>query len=132
LWKINFFQPFPWTCFLIQNHCLCALCGKTGCRRFLTSRVRPCGSYRSLGGPVQHTQLPFGTFFWNLKVYPPDNTGMTTIEFPFSIRLSKLPTFLSMRIMIFFSGKDEGKILLNGVGLSKTKFFVRVPTTSAR
>ncbi len=66
------------------------------------------------------------------EVYPPDNMGMMTIEFPFSIKLSKLPTFLSMRIMTFSSGKDEGKILLNGVGLSKTKFFVRVPTTSAR
>jgi hypothetical protein len=66
------------------------------------------------------------------EVYPPDNIGMMTIEFPFSIKLSKLPTFLSMRIMTFSSGKDEGKILLNGVGLSKTKFFVRDPTTSAR
>ncbi len=65
-------------------------------------------------------------------VYPPDNTGIMTIEFPFSMRLSKLPTFLSMRTITFSSGKEEGKIFLNGVGLSKTKFFVRVPATSAR
>lgn len=64
--------------------------------------------------------------------YPPDNTGMMTIEFPSSIKLSKLPTFSSMRIMTLSSGKGEGKIFLNGVGLSKTKFFVRAPTTSAR
>jgi hypothetical protein len=82
--------------------------------------------------PAQHTWLPLGIFPCNSKVYPPDNIGMMTIEFPFSIKLSKLPTFLSMRIMTFSSGKDEGKILLKGVGLSKTKCFVRAPTTSAR
>jgi hypothetical protein len=64
--------------------------------------------------------------------YPPDIIGIMMTKFSFSIKLSKLPTFLSMRIMTFSSGKDEGKILLNGVGLSKTKFFVRAPTTSAR
>ena len=68
----------------------------------------------------------------NSKVYPPETIGMMTIEFPFSIKLSKLPTLLSMRTMTFSSGKDEGRMLLNGVGLSKTKCFVRVPTTSAR
>ena len=109
--------------------------GKVGPRpdrvKALASIARPCHGLFYFE-PVGHTRLSLGIFFWNSKIYPPDNIGMMTTKFPFSMRLSKLPTFLSMRIMTFSSGKEEGKIRLNGVGLSKFKFFVRAPATSAR
>jgi len=144
LWKINVFQPYCEKCLILSPHslrsrhlrCRPAFVPQDGPVRFAgaklwrsIARYSHCPFYFK---PTQHTRLALGTFFGNSKVYPPDNIGMMTIEFPFSIKLSKLPSFLSMRTMTFFSGKDGGKILLNGVGLSKTKCFVRVPTTSAR
>jgi hypothetical protein len=37
-----------------------------------------------------------------------------------------------MRMMIFVSGKGDGKIFLKAVGFSKLTSFARVPTMSAR
>jgi hypothetical protein len=51
--------------------------------------------------------------------YPPDKMGIKTTESSFLIKLSRLPAFSLMRIIIFVSGNEEGNISLKGVGFSK-------------
>ena len=67
-----------------------------------------------------------------LKLYPPDRMGIKTTESSFLIKLSRFPTFWLMRIMMFVSGKRDGKISLKATGFSKLISFARVPTMSAR
>jgi hypothetical protein len=66
------------------------------------------------------------------KLYPPDRMGIKTTESSSLIKLSRLAAFWLMRIMIFFSGKEDGKISLRATGFSKLISFTREPTMSAR
>lgn len=66
------------------------------------------------------------------KLYPPDRMGIKTTESSFLIRQSKFPAFWLMRMMIFVSGKGDGKISLKATGFSKLISFARAPTMSAR
>ena len=57
---------------------------------------------------------------------------MMVTESSFRIKLSRRPAFWLMRMMIFVSGKGEGKISLKATGFSRLTSFARVPTMSAR